>query len=90
MINECQSCPFFRGNICKLRGWIVHKDCYCSIVDEKELDINEAIAVLHYFQKYRRAGTVKVPATFVIGDAIDVAIRVLRKVRNNYEEIQNS
>jgi hypothetical protein len=42
-------------------------------------DTKQAIKVLHSFQKYRRGANIKMPPPVIIGEAIDYAIRQLRK-----------
>lgn len=39
----------------------------------------EAIKTLHHFQKWRRGAKIEIPDPKQIGQALDVAIRVLRK-----------
>lgn len=40
----------------------------------------ETLRVLHHYQKWRRGGSGKMPHPFVLGQAIDSAIRAMRRI----------
>jgi hypothetical protein len=47
---------------------------------------DEALKILHTFQKWRRGANIPMPDPKEIGQAIDVAIRVMRKVKREHNE----
>lgn len=84
---DCKECPFFKvtnqdGSIgrCTLIKCYARTSypCYYRCADLPE---DKAEKVLHNFQKWRRGGNGKMLPPFLIGKAIDVSIRLLRKKR---------
>lgn len=47
---------------------------------------DEALKILHTFQKWRRGANIPMPNPTLIGQAIDEAIRVMRKVKRENNE----
>lgn len=81
----CEYCPFFRFKyidgcgICELTELSMFEKEKCYLLGEKRLCRPIALKVLEYFQKWRRGDNGKQPSGFLVGLALDEAIRSLRK-----------
>lgn len=81
---NCGICSFFKhkdisgGGYCTILDKLTSVDTICSL-DYANMSEKSAIKVLHYFQKWRRGGNFAMPNPYVIGVAVDAAIRNLRK-----------
>lgn len=88
----CGECTFFKHEDIDGYGYcdIVGREKRCSDVcyfTNYAIGAKEAAKILHYHQKWRRGGNSEMPAPWIIGAAIDVAIHELRensKNINNY------
>lgn len=81
---KCGECSFFKyedvdgyGH-CSIVKMQYRCDDLCNFHEEQIQNI-ETGRILHYFQKWRRGSNSEQPHPFVIGKAIDGAIRELRK-----------
>ena len=81
---KCGECAFLKNEgidgygQCIITRNIQHCGEMCSFQDDKPDEV-QAVRILHHFQKWRRGGRGKQPNPTVIGDAIDRAIRTLRR-----------
>lgn len=92
-MNKCKECPFFRRintfGACELNGYTFDKDDDCLYEDRKLFNLKPKAAekVLHYTQKWRRGKNIKMLSAVLVGKAVDTAIRELRKLRHQRNEI---
>lgn len=81
---KCGECAFLKNEgidgyvQCIITRNIQHCGEMCSFQDDKPDEV-QAVRILHHFQKWRRGGRGKQPNPTIIGDAIDRAIRTLRR-----------
>ena len=79
----CGGCSFFKYEDMDGYGWcdIRNKVHRCSDLCElQDMSVRDCIKTLHFYQKYRRGGNIKMPHPTLIGLAIDKAIHELRKL----------
>lgn len=82
---KCGECAFFTNEDVNGHGHCTitrnHNRCndLCEF-NEDYMSKVETLRVLHHFQKWRRGGRGKMPHPFVLGQAIDSAIRTLRRI----------
>lgn len=85
-IPYCGECSFFKyedtygQGVCDIKGRITFCERQCDI-HYLTLTERQALRILHHFQKYRRGGKKPMPQPYIIGQAIDKAIRTLRERR---------
>lgn len=80
-INECHCDNCRKYEECQAKG-VFDDDPGFDFCEFKEdyMSKVETLRVLHHFQKWRRGGRGKMPHPFVLGQAIDSAIRTLRRI----------
>lgn len=84
----CGTCPVFQyedmygDGCCAIRRALTHCSAACRyLTDDWKLDTPEAIRILHYEQKWRRANkSLPMLPPRLVGLAIDYAIRTLRRL----------
>lgn len=83
MVNSfylCRKCPFYKNRHCKIAKKDVQGDDVCLFADfSSDLDCRQSAKILSYFQHWRRGGPGLQPNGHLLGLALDVAIRSLRK-----------
>lgn len=80
----CEQCIFFEYEDAAGNGYcnIKYREQRCSDrceVTRENLTTRETIRILHTFQKWRRGHKGPMPHPYVIGQAIDKAIKELRR-----------
>lgn len=80
----CEQCIFFEYEDAAGNGYcnITYREQHCSdrcIIHYNQLTPRQAVRILHQFQKWRRGGKSPMPHPYVIGQAIDKAIKILRR-----------
>ena len=81
---HCGECSFFSHEDTDGYGWC---DIECRVqrcsdkctISRTSITDKQAERVLHYSQKWRRGAKIEQPSPYVLGIAIDRAIKVLRK-----------
>lgn len=82
----CGECPYFLYEgldgfgICDIQKQTANCSFVCDFTDRPPTP-KETERLLHHYQKYRRGTKPKAPSPFLIGVAIDEAIRIIRKLR---------
>lgn len=86
--SKCRECPFFKQvkgrnyGTCYISKSNVKIENDCEYTEfGKDLDLNQAIKVLHYHQKWRRGCKIQMVSPSLTGMAIDVALQTMRKVQ---------
>lgn len=77
-IPYCGECCFLSNGQCT----ILEREQRCSdqcAVRYNQITHREAERILHHYQKWRRGGKGPMPPPYVVGQAIDKSIKVLRK-----------
>lgn len=86
----CGECPFFKYEdtdgigLCSIKN----KNKYCGdtcgyLTFDWDMSNRETEKILHYSQKWRRGGNIKMLNPRLFGLAIDGAIRELRRIRKS-------
>ncbi len=82
----CGECPCFLYEcldglgICDIQKQTTNCSFVCDFADRPPTP-KETGRLLHHYQKYRRGTKPNAPSPFLIGVAIDEAIRIIRKLR---------
>ena len=84
---RCGECCFFKHECADGFGYcdITNYPCYCGDIcnlNYKSMTNSQAVKILHYAQKWRRGGKMKMINPFVYGLAIDAAILKLRRIED--------
>ena len=84
---RCGECCFFKHECADGFGHcdITNYPCYCGDIcnlNYKSMTNSQAVKILHYAQKWRRGGKMKMINPFVYGLAIDAAILKLRRIED--------
>ena len=84
---RCGECCFFKHECADGFGYcdITNYPCYCGDIcnlNYKSMTNSQAVKILHYAQKWRRGGKMKMINPFVYGLAIDAAILKLRTIED--------
>ena len=83
---DCKGCRFFEGmdengiGTCKLRGETTADSDDCGFCFKPRMTAQQAAKVLHKYQVWRRGGKEKKCPSFLIGEAIDTSLKILRIV----------
>ena len=86
----CGECPYFLYEcldgfgICDIQKRKTNCSFVCDFADRPPTPV-ETEHLLHHYQKYRRGTKPNAPIPFLIGVAIDEAIRIIRKQRKRNE-----
>ena len=84
---RCGECCFFKHECADGFGYcdITNYPCYCGDIcnlNYKSMTNSQAVKILHYAQKWRRGGKMKMINPLVYGLAIDAAILKLRSIED--------
>ena len=84
---RCGECCFFKHECADGFGYcdITNYPCYCDDkcgLKHNTITNSQAVKILHYAQKWRRGGKMKMINPFVYGLAIDAAILKLRRIED--------
>lgn len=92
ILDICGACPFFKQDKEKTFGWcklldeIAYKDQSCNRLGISEfMSPSMALRILHQYQKWRRGCKDRMASPYLIGEAIDEAIRILRTKDKDHE-----
>ena len=84
---RCEECCFFKleyaGGFghCDITNYPCHFGDICNL-NHKSMTNSQVVKILHYAQKWRRGGKMKMINPFVYGVAIDAAILKLRRIKD--------
>lgn len=83
-IPHCEECSFLKHKEINGDGFckVFNDKCYWGgfcMLDHTRMSVKETLRVLHEYQKWRRGAWIKMPNPYVVSQAIDSAIRLLRK-----------
>jgi hypothetical protein len=80
---HCGECSFFLCEDISGYGWceIRRREQRCDDECSLKYTDSETEDILHHYQKWRRGGKAPQPKPYIVGRAIDQAIRVLRAKR---------
>lgn len=87
-IPYCGECPYAKNEDASGYMWceLMNDNTHCSNqcnLSYGALTPKRIAKILHNLQKWRRGGKGKMPNPYIIGVAIDSAIRILRKGKDN-------
>ena len=84
---RCEECCFFKleyaGGFghCDITNYPCHFGEICNL-NHKSMTNSQAVKILHYAQKWRRGGKMKMINPFVYGLATDAAMLKLRRIKD--------
>ena len=84
---RCEECCFFKleyaggFGYCDITNYPCHFGDICNL-NHKSMTNSQVVKILHYAQKWRRGGKMKMINPFVYGLAIDAAILKLRRIED--------
>lgn len=84
MIPHCGECPLFQYECTDGWGWcdVRERKAYCGDqceVEYKKMTPHHAVKILHYAQKWRRGKKIDPIPPYLLGQAIDKAIKTMRQ-----------
>lgn len=88
---RCGECRFGENEDAYGRAWcaLLDKEVCCQhkcLLSSKNISARSAERILHYYQKYRRGGRFRFCNPYLVGIAIDYAIKNLRKDKHEQDE----
>lgn len=84
-MQKCANCPFFLYEdtdglgICHITDQVTKCDEACHLKPQHGLTPRQTLRILHHHQKWRRGAKIKIAPPYVVGIAIDQAIRIVRE-----------